>query len=128
MTEHKLTADGWCTIHSTADGPVHCTTPAPITRGHFDHDDGCVLDMSHHPSPCLPGALAPRERRRDIVALVVTVEVDAAAWEATYQRGPYDANDVADYVREQIEQSGAVRLSECMSPDVKVRFRRPPGS
>lgn len=29
--------------------------PKP-SRGHFDHDPGCALDMDHHPTPCLPGA------------------------------------------------------------------------
>lgn len=60
---------------------------------------------------------------RDLVALIVTVDVDPDAWTATY--GEYDANDVVDYVKRMLDASQAVSWG-AIRPDVKVRFRRQP--
>lgn len=37
------------------DGPDYFQCRGRPRRRYFDHDTGCVLDMGHHPTPCLTG-------------------------------------------------------------------------
>jgi hypothetical protein len=60
---------------------------------------------------------------RDLVAMIVTVEVDIDAWDATY--GEYEAEDTLTYVQRLVETSQAVSWG-AIKPDVSVRFRRQP--
>lgn len=39
--------------------------PGPATRRYFDHDEGCVLDLGHHPAPCLQGGIGKAEQLWD---------------------------------------------------------------
>lgn len=47
------------------DGPDYFQCPGRPHRRYFDHDTGCVLDMGHHPAPCLQGGIGKPEQLWD---------------------------------------------------------------
>lgn len=61
--------------------------------------------------------------KRDVIALVVTVEVYPEIWDRVFGEDDYGDEDVREYVKEQLKRTSAV-VYGAMSPDIRVRFRR----